>query len=128
MLTPRFAIDHRGRFATKHGPIMIAKIRSEEELFLKFVCAVLNSSIGAWYIRTHVPTFSRGYSRLEPATLKGMPMPNLEDIDAPLLEEVARLVDEVAVSKLAERRIDEIMHALYSLKEEEAAIVGFKAA
>lgn len=126
MLTPRFAIDHKGRFATKHGPVMIAKVEGEESLFLKFFCAVLNSSMGAWYIRTHVPMFSRGYSRLEPATLKGMPVPNLAEVGAPLMNEVAELVDRASTSRPAEARIESIMRELYSLKDEEAALMGIK--
>lgn len=127
MLTPRFAIDTKGRFATKHGPIMIAKIESEQQLTLKFFCAVLNSSIGAWYIRTHVPTFSRGYSRLEPATLKSMPVPDLADVGTPLLREVGQLVDDASQSRVAEQRIDQIMQKLYRLRDEELAIVGIRA-
>ncbi|MGQ0661604.1 Eco57I restriction-modification methylase domain-containing protein [Sphingosinicella sp.] len=126
MLTPRFAIDQRGRFATKHGPVMVAKVEGEESLFLKFFCGVLNSSMGAWYIRTHVPTFSRGYSRLEPATLKNMPVPAVEEVSGAEIREVADLVDKAPTSRSAERRIDEIVQKLFSLRREEAALVGIQ--
>jgi hypothetical protein len=126
MLTPRFAIDHRGKYATKHGPAMVTKVRGEEELLLKFFCAVLNSSVGAWYIRTHVPTYSRGYSRLEPATLKAIPVPFVEQVETSLLEEIAQLVDRSAESADAQERLDRLVRELYSLREEEAEIVGIR--
>jgi N-6 DNA Methylase/TaqI-like C-terminal specificity domain len=126
MLTPRFAIDQKGRFATKHGPVMITKVRGDDELLLKFFCGVLNSSVSGWYIRTHVPAYSRGYSRLEPATLKSMPVPPLEQVETSLIREVAELVDRASGSTEAQEQLDDIMRGLYSLRDDEAAIVGIK--
>jgi TaqI-like C-terminal specificity domain len=77
MLTPRFAVDTRGRFAVSRSPFVIARDSGEDLVILRFLCAVLNSSVCNWYVRTYAPKYSRGYSRLEVAMLKDVPVPNI---------------------------------------------------
>lgn len=125
MLTPRFAVDRLGQYTTKHGPFMITKIAgSDEILLLDFFCAVLNSSVSGWYIRSHMPTFSRGYSRLEVATLKDLPVPIIDDLQAFEIEHLATLNRSASTDRKAVREIDRIVSSMFGLQDDDLKLMG----
>ncbi|MEC9067784.1 MAG: N-6 DNA methylase [Pseudomonadota bacterium] len=127
MLTPRFAVDHTGCYVTKHGPFMITKVRGPDELLLlDFFCAVLNSSITGWYIRTHMPTFSRGYSRLEVATLKEVPVPKLEGLQTFEIERLAKLNRDASKDRAAAFEIDRLVASMFDLEDDELNLLGIE--
>ena len=128
MLTPRFAVDREGRFATKHGPFMVTKIAGGDEgLLLDFFSAVLNSAVSGWYIRNHMPTFGRGYSRLEVATLRDLPVPNLEELQTREIEALAHFNRVAVEDKRARGEIDRIVASMFGLEIEELRIMGIGA-
>lgn len=128
MLTPRFAVDREGKFATKHGPFMVTKVRAADELLLlDFFSAVLNSAVSGWYIRNHMPTFGRGYSRLEVATLRDLPVPNLEELQTHEIEALARLNKMAVEDRRARHEIDRIVASMFGLESEELRLMGIEA-
>jgi hypothetical protein len=124
MLTPRFAVDGRGRFATSHGPILVVKDRGEEDTLLYFLCGVLNSLVANWYIRTYVPSYSKGYSRLEPATLKNVPVPDLAKIDTAKLDRFIELVRKGSKDLVVDNELEELAMDFYGLGPQERRAIG----
>jgi hypothetical protein len=73
--------------------------------------------------------YSRGYSRLEVATLKGIPIPDPARVDRTLLREIVRLVslrleasgpDALNTERLLDDRISEA----YGLSDKDKRLVG----
>ncbi len=124
MLTPRFAIDIKGRYAVSHGPAMIARDRQEEQTLLPLFCGILNSGVANWYLRTYVPSYSKGYSRVEPATLRDMPVPDLTQISPGKMDRFLDLVRRSDKDGQTEAEIDELVADFYNLGSHERAIVG----
>lgn len=125
MLTPRFAVDYNGQFVTKHGPFMIPKVDGADDiLLLEFFGAMLNSTISGWYIRNHMPTFGGGYSRLEVATLRDMPVPILEDLQTHEIEQLAALYRDAKKDRRARREIDKLVAAMFDLEPDDLLLMG----
>jgi len=98
MLTPRFAIDITGNLAVSRSPFLIASDTGEEKTLLRFFCAVLNSSVCNWYLRTYAPKYGRGYNRLEVSTLRSIPVPDLSKIDFATLGTIVEMVDALSAA------------------------------
>ena len=96
MLTPRFAVDLRGSYAVSRSPFLIQKEAENDLEFLKFFCAVLNSSVAHWFINSHAPKYSRGYNRIEVALLKKVPVPDPSQIKPGTLKEIVGLFDQIS--------------------------------
>jgi hypothetical protein len=105
MLTPRFAIDPLGKMAVSHSPFIIAKDEGEEQALIRFFCAVLNSTVCNWYLRTYAPKYGRGYNRLEVTLLNGVPMPDLAQVDSRTLTSIIEMVDQI--SKKPDDKLDD---------------------
>jgi hypothetical protein len=124
MLTPCFAVDSKGRYATSHGPIVVLKDRGEEAALLYFLCGIMNSMVANWYLRTYVPSYSRGYSRLEPATLRSLPVPDLSQISPAQLQRFIELVRDAPKDMAAEDELDELAIEFYGLGSHERRALG----
>jgi len=96
MLTPRFAVNSNGRLAVSHSPFVFSKDEGEEQTLIRFFCAVLNSTVCNWYLRTYAPKYGRGYNRLEVNLLSAAPVPNLISVDAVTLASVVDMVDRLS--------------------------------
>lgn len=80
MLVPRFSLDFGGRFLVSRSPYIY---HSDDDVeALKIVLSILNSSIGHWQIINQSHRYSRGYARLEAATLRKFKLPNPASIPA----------------------------------------------
>jgi type I restriction-modification system DNA methylase subunit len=91
VISPKFGLDLTGKFAVSHAPfITIKEPGNLEELF--FLLGVLNSTPCFWLISQSAHRYSRGYSRLEVATLGQVPVPNPSSTDRGLVAEIIRLV------------------------------------
>jgi len=101
-LTPRFALDISGVMAVSHTPFLTAKREDGEVDLLKWFVAVLNSSVASWYLRVFTPKFAKGYSRIEAATLRDVPVPDLNSVSAGDLKLAAILVDRLLAGKASE--------------------------
>lgn len=121
MLTPRFAVNHAGNFGVSHGPFIVAKDLGEERILLDFFCAVLNSTACNWYLRTSVPKYGRGYSRLEVSSLRDLPVPDINRIDNACIRSVTEKVQEITkkYSYSLDDEIDREISELYGFSPSE---------
>lgn len=74
-----------------------------------------------------MPTFGRGYSRLEVATLRDLPVPNIEELQTREIEELAQLNRVAAEDRRARSEIDRIVASMFGLEGEELRIMGIDA-
>ena len=121
MLTPRFAVDAEGRFAVSHGPFLIANDASEEQTLIRLFCAVLNSSVCNWHLRTYAPKYAKGYNRLEVAVLRDVPVPDLSRVSAAELSWLVDMVDKLSEhpDDSGEIELDEMIAGLYGFTPSE---------
>ncbi len=94
VLSPRFALDIKGKYAISHAPFLIPLEKAIDLDLLKFFTAVLNSSVVHWYLGTHAYRFSRGYVMLEPAYLREVPVPDPSRISPTNFSKIVKLVDK----------------------------------
>jgi hypothetical protein len=115
MLTPRFAVDAGGKLAVSHGPFIVANDEGDEQVLLRFFCAVLNSSVCNWHLRTYAPKYGRGYNRLEVTVLKEVPVPDFSRVSAGALTSVLSLVDKLShrSNDAIENELDDLIASLY---------------
>ncbi|MCH8095509.1 MAG: N-6 DNA methylase [Proteobacteria bacterium] len=126
MLAPRFAVDTKGTLLVSRSPFLISKSSEEEITFLKFFCAILNSTVVQWYISRHSYKYSRGYHRIEVSLLKNVPAPNPAAISKQLMNRVISLVDDciaLGPTPQKEEEIDKIVSDIYELSTEEKKII-----
>lgn len=128
VIAPRFAWDESGRWAVSHSPYIVPKSPASPDEYL-FLLAVLNSTPCFWIISENAHNYSRGYSRLEVATLKNTPIPDSALMDPLLLREIIRLStlrmsamgnDAVEMNDLISERVAEA----YNLSMKERKIIG----
>jgi type I restriction-modification system DNA methylase subunit len=132
VITPRFSLDAKGTLAVSHSPLVFARFQGATEPdVLKYILAVLNSSIGFWHISQHSHSYSRGYSRLEKNTLAITPIPAPTDVDISIMRQLLRLVD-VRLDATgpeafdAERQIDRLVAEIYQLSLQEKELIGME--
>ncbi len=105
MLTPRFSVDATGRFAVSHSPFVVSKDEGEEQLLIRYFCAVLNSTVCNWYIRTYAPKYGKGYNRLEVGLLSAVPMPDLASVNSNTFSAIANIVS--LISRRPDQKLDD---------------------
>ncbi len=131
VLVPRFSLDRDGRYAISRSPLLYPKEYAAEDDLLRFFVAVLNSTACFWYMATHSHPYQRGYTMLEPKTLKGTPTPDPTQVVPETMRRLLRLVDKriVASESVAldiEREIDVLVADLYELSSKERRILGME--
>jgi hypothetical protein len=128
VISPRFALDAEGAYAVSHSPYIVPKAPGDIDELL-YLLGVLNSTPCFWMITQAAHNYSRGYSRLEVATLKRTPVPDSAQLDRTLLREIIRLVnlrleaegpDAITIERLLDDRISEA----YGLSEKDKRLVG----
>jgi len=133
VLSPRFSLDSSGRYAVSRTPYLYPKVTNAEPEILRFLVAILNSSICYWYISTHSHKVSRGYTMLEPDTLNRVPIPDPARTSSTVMQKLLSLVDnrinERPSTKDAtdlEREIDDLVADIYGLtpSEKRSIIAG----
>lgn len=132
VISPRFGLDARGRYAISRAPMIFSAIQDAAERdHLCFLLGVLNSSTCFWHIAQRSHIYDRGYSRLEVSTLKGVRLPAFSTVDGSVARKMTRLVESriEAVGPRAldiENAIDEVVADLYGLNAEERRFVGMQ--
>ena len=131
VISPRFAVDLKGEFAVSHSPYLFPKEPGGTDELL-YLLGVLNSTPCFWFITQGAHTYSRGYSRLEVATLKKVPFPDPGRIDRGLFREIVRLVslrfDATGKDGLdLEQSLDDRVADAYELNERDRSLVGLGA-
>lgn len=131
VISPRFALDVEGRFAVSHTPYIVPKAPGSLDELL-YLLGVLNSTPCFWVITQNAHNYSRGYSRLEVATLRTTPIPDPSRIEKVLLREIIKLVGmrleaTGASATSLEKSIDDRVADAYELSSTERRLVGLGA-
>ena len=96
---------------------------------LKYLCAVLNSSLITWMMKNTARTTGMGLLQWEKFAVERLPVPK---VDAGQQRPFVRLVDRILAAKAAdpaadtadlEAEIDRLVHDLYGLTEEERTAI-----
>ena len=94
---------------------------------LKYLCAVLNSSLITWLVANTAATTGMGLTEWTIVTVERLPIPKVGDREqSPIVRIVERILDvgesKTDVRKL-ERQIDEMVYSLYGLTAAEVASI-----
>ena len=118
----RFACDDSGIYCLDSSFIMTSNCA-------KYLCAILNSNLIAWFMKNTAPTGMGMHPRWKKVYVETIPIPK---ISATKQRPFIQLVDSILATKDAdsdaditdqEREIDRLVYALYGLTEEEIAAV-----
>ena len=119
----RFAYSDAEMYCNDKGFIMTGQS-------LKYLCAVLNSTLVTWMIRNSALTTGLGLTQWKKFAVERIPVPKLS---AAKQRPFVRLVDRILEAKATdpdadtselEAEIDRLVYDLYGLTEEETAAVG----
>ncbi|MCK4374500.1 MAG: N-6 DNA methylase, partial [Candidatus Brocadiae bacterium] len=126
MLVPRFALDQEGKYVVTRAPFLIPRQRRADTDLLMFFTGVLNSSVAHWYLTTHAHRFSRGYVKVEPATLKNFGVPDPARIPSGDFARIVELVKKRIESRdrRVEGEIDTMVLQAYGLTAAERQVIG----
>ena len=123
-------LTHQGRFAFDDQGIYCANTAFMlTGSSLKYLCAVLNSTLITWYIKNTALNSGMGVPRWVKFTVERIPVPKMS---AAKQRPLVLLVDHIIATKSAdpsantvelEKQIDRLMYELYGLSEEEVGAV-----
>ena len=120
----RFAYSDSEMYCNNKGFILTGKS-------LKYLCAILNSTLITWLVKNIARTTGLGLTQWEKFAVERLPIPKLS---AAKQRPFVRLVDRILAEKAAdaaadteplEREIDRLVYDLYGLTEEETAEVRY---
>jgi len=129
VLVPRFSLDQHGSYAVSRGPFILARDVAAEDDLLKYLLTVLNSPICGWFLASHSHKYGRSYIMLEPKTLKQVPIPDLSQVPASVLNRLLSLVDAYLAGRATIENDREMEHAvieLYGLSAAERQVLGME--
>ena len=92
---------------------------------LKYLCAILNSTMATWFMRSAALESGMGTTRWIPVTVERIPIPKISaEEQKPFIQAVDRILAEKATDPDAytadfEREINRLVYDLYGLTEEE---------
>ena len=118
----RFAYSDSETYCNNKGYIMTGNS-------LKYLCAILNSSLITWFVQNTAATTGMGLTEWTVVTVERLPIPK---IPAAKQRPFVRLVDHILQTKASnpsadttkpETEIDRLVYGLYGLTEEEIATV-----
>lgn len=99
----------------------------------RYLLGILNSQVTTWYYRSNTDEEGKVFAQIKIELLRKLPIPKADNLKQQL---VIRLVDKICIKKqrdpaadtsLLEDEIDKLVYKLYSLTEDEIAIVERKA-
>ena len=97
---------------------------------IKYLCAILNSTLLHWLVRQIAPTSGMGTLRWKKAYVETIPIPRASDAEQrPFVKLVDRIIrakttDATADTGAWEREIDRLVYDLYGLTAEETVAVA----
>jgi hypothetical protein len=129
ILSPRFALDEKGQYAVSHCPLLYPRIDGDEIKLLRFILAILNSSIGHWLLAQRSHKYSRGYLMLEPKILKRIKVPIPGSVPPHEMTKIQDLVQSLIIKGYDEglqRDLDDIVVQLYKLSAADRQKLGIR--
>ena len=117
----RFAYDDSGVFVEATTFMMIGK-------HMKYLCALLNSTLVHWYMRKTAPTSGMGVTRWKKVYVEGVPValptpPVAARMDG-LVDEARSLLSNANYFGQAQRQIDLKVYEIYGLSDRETAFIA----
>jgi len=117
----RFAYDDSGVFVEATTFMMIGK-------HMKYLCALLNSTLVHWYMRKTAPTSGMGVTRWKKVYVEGVPLalplhPVATRMSS-LVEQARTLLNNANHIRQVERQIDSKVYEIYGLSDREAAFIS----
>ena len=118
----RFAFDDEGLYALNSVYMLSGDS-------LKYLCAVLNSSLVSWYMQHSALTSGMGTTRWFAVSVETIPVPRIDDRKqrpfVRLVDDILRanVEDPLTDASAQEAEIDTLVHDLYGLTSEEIAVV-----
>ncbi len=97
---------------------------------LKYLCAVLNSTLVRWFLQQTAPTSGMGVFRWKKVYVESLPIPRISGArQRPFIRLVERILaakgsNPAADTSGEEAELDRLVYALYGLTAEEAGAVG----
>lgn len=127
ILLPRFGLDLTGKYAVTRSPYIYPKIDEAESEILRFLVAVLNSSLCHWYISSHSHRYGSGYTMIEVKTLKLVPIsdPTYAPSETRRLIQLADLLLDKSSGHDEIIEIENIVSKLYGVTASERRALGF---
>ena len=119
----RFAYDNSGIYSEATTYIMTGGS-------LKYLCAVLNSTLVRWFLQQTAPTSGMGVFRWKKVYVESLPIPRISGArQRPFIRLVERILaakgsNPAADTSGEEAELDRLVYALYGLTEAEAGAVG----
>ena len=131
VLTPRFGLDSDGNYAISRSFFMSAKEASVESDLLRYFIAILNSTVCFRWISEQAHKYRSGYSVLEVATLRNVPVPDPKAVSPNVMRQLLNLVHQRLTGTDAqlisiEQDIDSIVLDLYGLTRLERQALGLE--
>lgn len=118
MLFPKFSIDAKGKYAVSRTIYLTHD--TDDQVALWYLLAVLNSKIGHWQIATQSHIYSRGYARIEAATLNNFQLPSPSTIPSNVLQAIVEKVKQLhsEFSREIQGELDELVACQFGLSAE----------
>ncbi len=116
----RFALDEDGLFVEATA-FMLKTSRRED---LPWLCAVLNSGVASWWVRTTAPTSGAGATRWKKVYLETLPVPSPSpQVQSCAAALVQRAVQQPDLRACAQEALGPVIGAAYGLDPEELALL-----
>ncbi|MEZ6129180.1 MAG: N-6 DNA methylase [Planctomycetaceae bacterium] len=113
MLFPKFSVDAKGKYGVSRT-VFISQVDDDVD-WLWYLCGILNSSVGHWQIVTQSHKYSRGYARIEAATLKQFRLPDPTNQDPLLVAKLVRIAQDAASGKDVHSVLDSLVADAYGV-------------
>ena len=118
----RFALDRKGLFV--EATAFMATSTEADDVF--WLCAVLNSALAAWWVRTTAPTSGAGATRWKKVYVETLPLPIVSPETAArvtaLVKRAAQVCDAETQARLQER-FDRDVAMAYGLDQSELTLL-----
>lgn len=109
------------------------KPHKSTESELKFILAIVNSTLVSWYANLKLPNFGKEiFPKLNPNDIKDIPIPKCSNDKKVKIEKVVELIlklkkqDSSSDTSNLESQIDKLVYELYGLNEDEIQIIENK--
>ena len=127
ILLPRFSLDAEGRYAVSRSAWFTPAEETAGDDILRYLVAVLNSTVIQWQLAATSHRYSHGYVMLEKKTLLDLRVPNPNSLQPAALNRILRLVDRrlrETEAQGVEKEIDRCVADAYALTEQERQEIG----
>jgi hypothetical protein len=127
VISPRFSMDVEGRHVVSRCPVLVPKLREDEQRLIAYMTAVLNSSAAFWQIAVGSHRYSRGYLMLEPKTLERVRIPDPTRVPPGVMKEILERVSKLSKHSQglqSDKDLDRIIAGLYGLSADERRLIG----